>query len=308
MPGRAPRPAQYAPPEDRRTMPYRSRRPPLRKLHAEDVPVAGVQFGEAEVVVEAQGAPVRGVHVEVNAARSAFPQRRELQVHEPTARSAALEPGEQVDVQVRRKACHQLVVGAPRVVDQVGDLLVPRPALSCGDVRLGVAKPQRRPPLRLHALLERPAVQRAKAVAAHPVLVFDHERQPRLKHSVGRRIEMAEQVRVAKLRRRVGAVVPGLQADPVQVAQVAGTVAANDHGGAGPGRYAARSRAWALGPAPMWSRPSKAAPATGGTSTMPSVASGAPSPNRLGISPVSSGSRRVSTPPPSPTGTGSPST
>src|SRR5262249_46313978 len=161
---------------------------------------------------------------------------------------------------------------------------------------------------RLRALLERPAVQRAEAVAAHPGLVFRHERQGRLQYPVRRGVDVAEQVLVAELGRRVGAVVSGLQADPVQVAQVARTVAANDHDRGGLGRSASRSRAWAPGAAPISSRPSRAAPATGGMSTMRGVASGASSASRLVISSVSSGSRAVSTPPPSTTGTGWPPT
>jgi hypothetical protein len=188
-----------------------------------------LHLGEAEVLEEPQAAPVPGPHVQVNPARPLPGQRVELQADEPPAVPAALEPGEQVDVQVRREVRDQVVVGAPRVVDQVGDLLVPGPAVAARDDGLGVAKPQRRPPVLFHPLLEGPAVQRAQAVAAHPGLVFHHERQGRLEHAVGRRVHVAEQVRVAEQRGRVAAAVPGLQADPVQVAEVAGTVAADRH-------------------------------------------------------------------------------
>jgi len=54
----------------------------------------------------------------------------------------------------------------------------------------------------------------------------------------------------------------------------------------------------------MRSRPSSAAPATGGTSTIRGSASGASPASRLVISAVSSGSRAASTPPPSATRTG----
>ena len=48
-------------------------------------------------------------------------------VDELAAVPAALEPGDHVDVQVRGIVRHQVLVGGPRMVDLVGDLLVPRP-------------------------------------------------------------------------------------------------------------------------------------------------------------------------------------
>ena len=61
--------------------------------------MTGAQPGEAEMVVEAEGAPVGGSHMEVHAMRSAVPQGCELQFDQPTADSAALDPRQQVNVQ-----------------------------------------------------------------------------------------------------------------------------------------------------------------------------------------------------------------
>jgi hypothetical protein len=187
----------------------------------------------------------------VHAARPALPQRRQLDADELAAESVGLEPGEQVNVQMGRVVDEEFMVGAPRVVDQVGRLLVRRPLALAGDVGLGVATAQRRPPALFQPLLEGPGVQRAQAVAAHPVLVLHHERQGRLEHAVRRRVDVAEQVRIPVERGRVAAAVAGQQAHPVQITQIAGAVPANDHGRAAPRRYASRSRAWALSGAPM---------------------------------------------------------
>ena len=73
--------------------------------------------------------------------------------------------------------------------------------------------------------------------------VLGDERQCRLEQAVRRRVNVTQQIRVAELSRRVLAAISGLQADPVQVSQVTGTVAADDHGCAGSDRYTSRSRA-----------------------------------------------------------------
>jgi hypothetical protein len=188
------------------------------------------------MLVEAQGAVIPRGHVEVDAARAPLPQGGQLDADELAAMTLALEPGEQVDVQVGRVVGEELVVGAPRVVDQVGGLLVRCPLVPAAEVRLGVALAQRRPPAFFQPLLEGPGVQRAQAVTAHPELVFHHERQGRLEPAVGCRVDVAEQVRVPVERGRVVAAPPGPQADPVQVPEVIGAVPADDHGRASPPR------------------------------------------------------------------------
>jgi hypothetical protein len=172
----------------------------------------------------------------VDAARAPLPQGRQLDADELAAESLSLEPGKQVNVQVGRVVGEEIIVGVPRVVDQVGRLLVRRPLALAGEVGLRVAMAQRRPPALFQPLLERPGVQRAQAVAAHAKLVFDHERQRGLEHAVRRRVDVAEQVRVPVERGRVVAAVPGPQAHPVQITQIAGAVPANDHGRAAPRR------------------------------------------------------------------------
>jgi hypothetical protein len=119
---------------------------------------------------------VRGGHVEVDAARAPLPQGRQLDADELAAESLSLEPGKQVNVQVGRVVGEEIIVGVPRVVDQVGRLLVRRPLALAGEVGLRVTMTQRRPPALFQPLLERPGVQRAQAVTAHAELVFDHER------------------------------------------------------------------------------------------------------------------------------------
>jgi hypothetical protein len=180
--------------------------------------------------VKAQGTVVPRGHVQVDAARAPVPQGGQLDADELTAVSLILEPGEQVDVEVGRVAGEEAIVGAPRVVDQVGRLFVRRPLVPAGHVGLGVASAQRRPPALFQPLLEGPGVQRAQAVAAHAELVFHHERQGRLERAVRSRVDVAEQVRVPVERCRVVSAVSGPQADQVQITQITGAVSADDHG------------------------------------------------------------------------------
>jgi hypothetical protein len=170
-------------------------------------------------------------HEQVHAARASFPQRRHLDVDEPAPVAPGLEPGEQVDVQVRRIVGDDVIVAAPRMVDQVGGPLVRRPLVTAAGVRLRVAAAQRRPPALFQPPLEGLGVQGTEAVAAHPELVLHHERQGRLEQAVRRRVDMTEQVGVPVQRRRVVTALTGAQADPVQVTEVTGAVPA-DHGGA----------------------------------------------------------------------------
>jgi hypothetical protein len=196
------------------------------------VAVVGLQPGEAEVAVEAQGAVVSRGHVKVNAARAPVAHRRQLDADELAAGSLSLEPGEQVDVQVRRVIGEDVIVGAPGMVDHVGRPLIRRPRIPVAGVRLPVATAQRRPPALFQPLLEGPGVQGAEAVPAHPELVLRHERQGRLEQAVRRRVEITEQIRIPVQRRRVVTALPGAQADPVQVTEVTGAVPTDDHGGA----------------------------------------------------------------------------
>ena len=97
----------------------------------------GVQFAEAQVAEKAHAAGVFRVHVPVDAGGASFPQRGQLRGHEPAAVPAALDPREQVNVQMRWVGGEPVIVGQPGVVNLVGGLLVRSPAVAVGGVGVG---------------------------------------------------------------------------------------------------------------------------------------------------------------------------
>ena len=93
---------------------------------------------------------------------------------------------------------------------------------------IGIAGAQMRPPSAFQSFLEGLGVERAQDVAAHACGVFCHEGQSWLEQPIGSREKVAEQSGVAKERGCVLAVVAGEQADPVQGAEIAGTVGTDE--------------------------------------------------------------------------------
>ena len=101
--------------------------------------------GEAEMVVEAQGRPVLGVHMEVHPPRSSFPQGGQLQADELRPIPPPWTRGSRSICRWDGKPVIEVVFGRPGVVDQVGELLVRRPALAVGNGGLGVADREQSP-------------------------------------------------------------------------------------------------------------------------------------------------------------------
>src|SRR5690242_6679660 len=108
----------------------------------------------------------------------------------------------------------------------VNDLLCPRPPGWITDW-LRVLPANLRQPLRDVGVIKSPGIQRAKRVAAHPVVVLQHEREFRLEFQVGADKNVAEHSGIIEQMRGIPAVVTGAQTNLVSGINIARFTAAD---------------------------------------------------------------------------------
>ncbi len=122
------------------------------EVHGEDDGAGSGELGEPDVAVEADRAHVGGGDGQVHPAGAAPSQRVGQRADQPLAVAARLQPGDQVDVQVRRVPAGQLARSDPGVMDEVRlGLLGGPPVLGNAGRGLSVLGAQLRPPIRLNS-------------------------------------------------------------------------------------------------------------------------------------------------------------
>lgn len=75
----------------------------------------GLELGEPKVLIEADGSGIGRVNTKVNASYPSCPQRIEQRLYKFTTSAFALQPRQEVDVQVSRKLFEHRYVGSRRV-------------------------------------------------------------------------------------------------------------------------------------------------------------------------------------------------
>src|SRR5512135_2716474 len=147
---------------------------------------------KSEGFVETHGTFVGGTDAEMGLVHADCRDALEPCSDQDAADALALQPGQQVDVQVRGIGLADPFRSLRRVVDEERHALIRRPKFA----RLGwvgIVRAQFGPPVDFQCMFERLCVVRAYDVAADTELVLDHEGRFRREHAIGRGIDVPEQ-------------------------------------------------------------------------------------------------------------------
>src|SRR6476659_5092288 len=133
----------------------------------------------------------------------------------------------EVDVQVSRKVLIRLRQVVVRVVVKIVNLLSARPTRRITG-RLRKLRTEPWPPLVFVPVVKGSRIGRGQSITAYALLIFEHQRQPRLEPQIGPDKNPPQSIRILPIKRfAVVALIAGFQADEVSGGLVARTVVAD---------------------------------------------------------------------------------